>query len=90
MYSTHNEGKIVFAERSIKTLKGKIYKHMTTVSKNLYFDVLSNTVDKYNNTYHNAIKIEPIDVNANSHAEYNVDSSKRGSKFKVDDHVRFC
>ena len=52
MYSTHNEGQSVVAERFIGTLKNKIYKHMTTVSKNVYFDVLDDIVDKYNNTYH--------------------------------------
>ena len=40
MYSTHNEGKSVVAERFIRTLKNKIYKHMTVISKNVYFDVL--------------------------------------------------
>ena len=38
MYSTHNEGKSVVAERFIKTLKNKIDKHMTAVSKNVYID----------------------------------------------------
>ena len=50
MYSTHNEGKSVVAERFIRTLKNKIYKHMTAISKNVYFDVLNDIVDKYNNT----------------------------------------
>ena len=39
MYSTHNFGKYVIAERFIKTLKHKIYKHMTAISKNVYFNV---------------------------------------------------
>ena len=52
MYSTHNEGKSVVAEIFIKTLKNKIYKHMTAISNNVYFDVLNDIVDKYNNTYH--------------------------------------
>ena len=59
MYSTHNEGKSVVAERYMKTLKHQIYKHMTAVSKNVYFDVLDNIVGKYNNTYHRTIKIKP-------------------------------
>ena len=62
MYSTHNEGKSVIAERFIKTLKNKIYKHMTTVGKNVYFDVLDHIVDNYNNTYHSSIKMKPKDV----------------------------
>ena len=62
MYSIHNEGKSVIAERFIITLKNKIYKHMTAISKNVYFDVLNYIVDKYNNTYHNTIKMKPVDV----------------------------
>ena len=53
MYHTYNERKYVVAERFIRTLKNKIYKHMTAVSKNIYFDVLNNFVNKYNNTYYN-------------------------------------
>ena len=56
MYSTHNEGKSAVAERFIRTLKNKIYKHMTAVSKNVYFDALDDIFDKYNNTYHRTIK----------------------------------
>ena len=62
MYLIHNEGKSVVAERFIRTLKNKIYKHMTTISKNVYFDVLYDIVDEYNNTYHKTIKMKPIDV----------------------------
>ena len=47
MYSTHNEGKSVDAERFIKTLKNKIYKHMTYIGRNVYFNVLDDIVDKY-------------------------------------------
>ena len=57
MYSTHIEGKSVVAERFIRTLKSKIYKHMTSISKNVYIDKLDDIVDEYNNTYHIAIKI---------------------------------
>ena len=46
IYSTHNEGKFVFAERFIKNLKNKIYKDMAAMSKNVYFDTLDNIVDK--------------------------------------------
>ena len=50
MHSTYNERKSVVAERFIRTLKNKIYKHMRAVSKNLYLDMLNNIVQKYNNT----------------------------------------
>ena len=58
MYSTHNEGKSVVAERFIRTLKSKIYKYMTSISKNAYIDKLDDIVDKYNNTYHTTIKMK--------------------------------
>ena len=60
MYSTFNEGKSVVAERFIRTLKNKIFKHMAAISKNVC--VLHDIVNKYNNTVHKAIKMEPIDV----------------------------
>ena len=88
MYSTFNEGKSVVAERFIRTLKNKIYKHMTTISKNVYIDVLDDIVNKYNNTVHRTIKIKPIDVTNDSYVEYNEDSNQKGPKFKVNDHVR--
>ena len=88
MYSTHNEGKFVVAERFIRTLKNKIYKHMAAISKNVYFDVLNYIVDKYNNTYHKTIKIKPIDVKNDSFAEYIKESNEKDSKFKIGDHVR--
>ena len=63
MYSRYNEGKSVVAERFIiRTLKNEISKHMTAVSKNVYFDVLNGIVDKYNSTYHRTIKVKPTDV----------------------------
>ena len=59
MYSTHNEGKSVVAERFIRTLKKKTYKHMTAVSKKVYIDTLDGIINKYNNTYHRTIKMKP-------------------------------
>ena len=88
MYSTYNEGKSVVAERFIRTLKNKTFKHLTAISKNNYFDVLNDIVDKYNNTVHRIIKMKPIDVTGDSYAEYNEDFNKKDPKFKVGDHVR--
>ena len=88
MYSIFNEGKSVVAERFIRTLKNKIFKHMTAISKNVYFDVLEDIVNKYNNTIHRTIKVKPIEVTDDSLAEYNEESNKRNPKFKVGDHVR--
>ena len=88
MYSTCNEGKSVIAERFIRTLKNKIFKHMTTISKNVYFDVLDDIVDKYNNTVHRIIKMEPIEVMNNYYAESDVHPNKKNHKFKVGVNVR--
>ena len=88
MYSTYNEGKFAVAERFIRTLKNEIFKHMAAISKNVYFDVLDDIVNKYNNTVHKTIKMKPIDVADNSYAEYNEDVNKKDPKFKVGGHIR--
>ena len=62
MYSTYNEGRSIVAERFIKTLKRKFYKQMTAISKNVYFDVLDDIVDKHNNKYRRTIKMKPVDA----------------------------
>ena len=61
---------------------------MTAVSRNVYFDVLNDIVDGYNNTYHRTIKMKPIDVGDDSFAEYNEESNEKDPKFKIGDHVR--
>ena len=61
---------------------------MTAISKNVYFDVLDDIVNKYNNTVHKTIKMKPIDVTNDSFVEYNEESNKNDPKFKVGDHVR--
>ena len=71
MHSTHNEGKPVIAERFIRTLKNKIYKYMTAVSKNMYIAKLDDMVNKYNNTYHSAIKMKPVDLKPNTYIDSN-------------------
>ena len=70
MYSTHNEEKSVIAERFIRTLKNKIYKYMTSISKNVYINKLYDIVKKYNNTYHNSIKMKPVDVKDNTYIDF--------------------
>ena len=88
MYSTHNEGKSVVAERFIRTLKSKIYKYMTSISKNVYIDKLDDKVDEYNNTYHATIKMKPIDVKDNIYINTDKEIINKDPKFKVGDHVR--
>ena len=72
MYSAHNEGKSVVAEKFIRILKNKNYKNMDWVSINVYIDKLYGIVNKYNNKYHNIIKMKPVDVKSNTY----IDSSK--------------
>ena len=62
MYSAHNEGEYVVTKRFTRTLKNKLYKYMTSVSKTMYIDTLADIVNKYNDTYHNTIKIKHVDV----------------------------
>ena len=56
MYSTHNEGKSVVAERFIRTPKTKVQKHIIVVSKECLFGFLGDIFDKYNNKYHTKLK----------------------------------
>ena len=81
MYSTYNEGKSVVAERFIRTLKNKLYKHMTATGKNVYY------VIEYNNTKHNTIKMKPIDVTDNKRV-YIDEHNEKDIRFKVGDRVR--
>ena len=65
MYSTHNEGKSGIAEIFIRTLKNRIHKYITSVSEKSYIDKLDDAVNKYNNTYHSALKMKPVDIESN-------------------------
>ena len=67
MYSIHNKEKSVVAERFIRTLKTKIYKYMTSISKNMYIDKLDDIVNEYNNTYHRTTKMKPVDIKDNTY-----------------------
>ena len=88
MNSTHNEGKSVVAERFIRTLKSKIYKCMTPISKNVYIDILDDIVNEYNNTYHTRIKMKPIDVKDNTYINTDKGINNKDPKFKDGDHGR--
>ena len=66
MYSAYNEGKSIVVEKFIRTLKNKMFEHMTAISENVYYGVLDDIVNKYNNTIHKTIKMKPIDVTHDS------------------------
>ena len=88
MYSIHNKGKSVVVERFIITLENKIFKHMTAISKNIYFDMLDDIVNEYNNTIHRTIKMKLIDVKDNAYVDSKKEINDKDPKFKVGDHVR--
>ena len=88
MYSIHNEGRSVIAERFIRTIKNKIYKYMTSISKNVYVDKLDDMVKKYNNTYHTSIKMKPVDVKDNTYIDFKKEIRNKDPELKVGDHVR--
>ena len=87
MYSTFNEGKSVVAGRFIRTLKNKLYKHLTATGKNVYYDVLDDIVNEYNNNKHNTIKMKPTDIGDNKRV-YIDEHNEKDSRFKVGDRVR--
>ena len=89
LYSIHNRRKSVVAERFIRSLKTKIYKCMTSISKNVYINKLDDIVNEYNNTYHRTIKMKPVDVKDNTYIDSMVFySNDKDPKFKVGNHVR--
>ena len=83
MYSTHNEGKSVVAEKFTRSLKNKIYKNMTSISKNVYIDKLDKIVNNYNNTYHRTSKMKPTDVKSNAYINSSKDTNDKDAKFKI-------
>ena len=76
------------SERFVRTLKNKIHKYMTSISKNVYIDKLDNIVNEYNNTYHITIKMKPIDVKDNTYIDFGKKVNDNDPKFKVGDHIR--
>ena len=88
MHSIYIKEKSVVAERFIRTPKNKIFKHMTAISKNLYFDVLDDIVNRYNNTVHRTIKMKPVDVKDITYVDSKKEVNDKDPKFKVGDHVR--
>ena len=88
MYSAHNKGKSAVTERFIRTLKNKIYKYMTSISKNVCIDKFDDIVNKYNNAYHSTIKIKPADVKSSTYINSSKEINDEDPKFKIGDIVR--
>ena len=88
MCSTYNEGKSVVAERFIKALKSRVYRYMTSISRNLYIDKLDYVGNEYNNTYHRTIKMKPVDVEDNTYIDFGKEVNDKDPKFQVGDYVK--
>ena len=87
MYSTFNDDKSAVAERFIRTLKNKLYKHMIATGKNVYYDFLDDVVNEYNNTKHSTIKMKPKDVKNNKRV-YIDEHNEKSDRFNVGGRVR--
>ena len=91
MYSTFNVGKSVVAERFIRTLKNKLYKHMTATGKNVYYDGLDDVVNEYSNTKHCTIKMKPKDVKDDkddNNKVYVDEHNEKSARYNLGDRVR--
>ena len=82
MYSIHNEGKLVVSERFIRTLKKKIYKYMTAISKKIYIDKLDDILNEYNNIYHRTIKMKPVDIKDNTYFDFEKEINDKDPKIQ--------
>ena len=87
MNSTHNKRKPVIVQRLIRNWSNKIYKYMTSVSKNVYIDRLFDKVRKYNNTYHSTIKMKPVDVKSNAYIDSSKENNNKDATIKIGDYV---
>ena len=88
MCSTLNEGKSVVAKRFIRTLNNKVYKYMTSISKNVYIDKLNDIVNKYDNTYHSTIKMKSVDVKSSTYLDSSKEINNKDPKFKIGNIIR--
>ena len=88
MYSTNNEGKSFVAERFTGSLKNKMYKYMTAVSKNAYIGQLNDIVNEYNNTYHRTIKMNPADVKSSTYIDFGLENIDKDPKINSGYHVK--
>ena len=84
MYSTHNEGKPIVAERFIRTLKRKNYKKMIATDSKPYLGYLNKLVKEHNNTYHRSIGKKPLGTDYSALTE-EIEKNPKATKFKVDD-----
>ena len=86
--SANNKAKSVVAERFTRSLKNKMYKYMTSLSKNAYIGKLNDIVNEYNNTYHRTIKMNPADVKSSTYIDFGLENNDKDPKINIGDHVR--
>ena len=94
LYSTNNsEIKSAVIERFNRTFKNMMYKKFTENNNTIFYNILDELVNNYNNKYHSTIKMTPIEgskkVNENKIKNiYNFEKTKKPGKFKIGDRVR--
>ena len=88
IHLTYDEGKYIFAERFIRTLKNKFNKYISSISKNAYFDELVDIVKTYNNTFYKTIKMKPTDIKSKLYINFHQGNNYTGHKFKAGDYVK--
>ena len=86
---THNKRKSVVVERFIRFLKSKIYKYLTSISKTMYINKLSNIVDEFNNAYHKTTRLKVLDVKPSIYIDSDVENNDKDPKFKVGDLLEY-
>ena len=79
---------LLLPKDSLKPLKKKIYKYMTSVSKNMRVDKLDDIVNKYDNAYRSAINMKPVEVKSNAYIDSSKGIKNKDPKFKIGDIVR--
>ena len=79
---------LLLLKRFTRTLKNKIDKYVTSVSKNVCIDKLDDIVKKYNNTYHSTIKMKPVNLKSSTNIDSSKESNNKDPKFKIGDIVR--
>ena len=88
MYSTYKKRKSVVVEKFMRTFRNKVYKYITSTSKNMYVDKLDDIVNKYNNAYYSTMKMKAADLKLSTYIDFNKENDKEDPIFEVGDHVK--
>ena len=94
LYSTNNsEIKSAVIERFNRTFKNMMYKKFTENNNTIFYNILDELVNNYNNKYHSTIKMSPIEGSKKINEKkikniYNFEKTKKPGKFRIGDRVR--